>query len=68
MKHELEGITATMLSRRLKQLEAAGFVSKTVIASSPPSTSYRLTDVGGELAENLRSIERIDGIAEATSE
>jgi DNA-binding HxlR family transcriptional regulator len=68
MKHELEGITATMLSRRLKQLEAAEFVSKTVIASSPPSTSYRLTDIGEELAGNLRCIEQIDGIDETIKE
>lgn len=68
MKRQLDGITATMLSRRLKQLEAEGLVSKTVIASSPPSTSYRLTADGEKLSHALRDIEEIDTLSDAIDE
>lgn len=60
MERRLDGITSTMLSRRLKQLEAEGIVDKDVIATSPPSTSYRLTETGRELAGILREIEELN--------
>lgn len=62
MERELDGITSTMLSRRLKQLEAQGIVSRDVEATSPPSTSYRLTETGRELARHLREIEQLDPV------
>jgi DNA-binding HxlR family transcriptional regulator len=35
-----------MLSERLRDLEAAGLIERTVIPSSPPKVEYRLTERG----------------------
>ena len=43
------GISPRMLSERLRDLEAAGLVERTVIPSSPPTVEYRLTDRGRKL-------------------
>src|SRR3954454_2084785 len=44
------GISPRMLSERLRDLEAAGLVQRTVIPSSPPTVEYRLTERGRRLA------------------
>jgi DNA-binding HxlR family transcriptional regulator len=44
------GISPRMLSERLRDLEAAGLVERTVIPSSPPTVEYRLTARGKQLA------------------
>ena len=44
------GISPRMLSERLRELEAAGLIERTVIPSSPPSVEYRLTEQGRRLA------------------
>jgi DNA-binding HxlR family transcriptional regulator len=44
------GISARMLSERLRELEAAGLIERTVIPTSPPAVEYRLTDRGRRLA------------------
>ena len=59
-KRALDGITATMLSRRLKELEEERIVSRTVEETTPPSTTYRLTETGQELAEILIQIEELN--------
>jgi len=43
------GISPRMLSERLRDLEAAGLVERTVIPSSPPAVEYRLTERGRQL-------------------
>ena len=62
MERALDGITSTMLSRRLKQLEREGILSRTVEDTSPPSSTYRLTETGRELARLLREIEELNPI------
>lgn len=62
MKRELQGITSTMLSRRLKELEEEGIISRRVVTESPPRTEYRLTETGHELGTYLREIERLKPI------
>jgi DNA-binding HxlR family transcriptional regulator len=44
------GISPRMLSERLRDLEAAELVKRTVIPSSPPTVEYRLTERGRRLA------------------
>lgn len=44
------GISPRMLSERLRDLEAAGLIERTVLPSSPPAVEYRLTDRGRRLA------------------
>lgn len=59
MKREIDGMTAAMLSRRLKELECHGFVDRTVEETTPPTTSYRLTGQGVEFARLLSEVEEL---------
>ena len=54
----VSGISPRMLAERLRDLEAAGLVERTVIPSSPPTVEYRLTERGrqlGPLIEAMRA-------------
>lgn len=57
MKRELDGVTATMLSRRLEELACHGLVARTVEETTPPSTTYRLTERGAAFAARLLELE-----------
>jgi DNA-binding HxlR family transcriptional regulator len=46
MEREIQGITARMLSKELKDLEANGIVTRTVYDSIPVSVEYELTKSG----------------------
>ena len=50
------GISPRMLSERLRDLEAAGLVERTVIPSSPPTVEYRLTERGQRLAPLIEAM------------
>ena len=53
----IAGISPRMLSERLRDLEAAGLIQRTVVPSSPPMVEYRLTARGrrlGPLIEAMR--------------
>src|SRR5438309_1873969 len=50
------GISARMLAERLRDLEAAGLIDRRVIASSPPSVEYRLTQRGMALAPLIEAL------------
>jgi len=50
------GISPRMLSERLRDLEAAGLVQRTVIPSSPPTVEYRLTIKGRRLAPIIEAM------------
>ena len=55
------GISPRMLSERLRDLEAAGLVQRTVLPTSPPTVEYRLTEQGrrlGPLIEAMRDYAR----------
>jgi DNA-binding HxlR family transcriptional regulator len=55
------GISPRMLAERLRDLEGAGLVERTVIPSSPPTVEYRLTARGrklGPLIEAMREYSR----------
>jgi len=43
------GISPRMLAERLRDLEAAGLISRRVLPTSPPSVEYRLTERGRKL-------------------
>jgi len=49
-------ISAKVLSARLKDLEKRGVLSRTVLATTPPSVEYALTDLGEELVPAIRAI------------
>lgn len=58
LRRAVDGMTATMLSRRLEELDCHGLVDRTVADTTPPTTTYRLTPQGHEVVEQL------DGLAE----
>ena len=51
--------SARVLSARLKELERRGIVTRTVMATSPPSVEYTLTGFGHELVPAINSIARV---------
>jgi DNA-binding HxlR family transcriptional regulator len=54
----IEGISPRMLSERLRELEAAGLIERSVLPTSPPTVEYRLTERGrrlGPLIEAMRA-------------
>ena len=52
----VRGISARMLSERLRDLEQAGLIERTVIPTSPPQVEYHLTDHGRRLRPVLEAM------------
>jgi DNA-binding HxlR family transcriptional regulator len=46
----VDGITAKVLTQRLRQLERDGLVARTMYAEIPPRVEYEITDLGRSLA------------------
>lgn len=46
LEREITGISATMLTTQLRELEADGLVGREVFATVPPTVEYRLTEFG----------------------
>lgn len=57
IRDSLDGLTAPILSQRLKELRCHGLVERTVAATTPPTTTYSLTPTGTEIAARLRELE-----------
>jgi DNA-binding HxlR family transcriptional regulator len=51
-------VSARMLTERMKELEAAGIVVRTVDTGTPVRTSYELTEKGRALIPVMRGIEQ----------
>lgn len=56
LRRAMPVISAKVLSARLKDLEGRGVLSRAVLATTPPSVEYALTDLGGELIPAIRAI------------
>ena len=56
LRVDMPKISARVLSARLRELEDRGVVSRRVIASSPPSAEYELTELGHELVPAILAI------------
>lgn len=52
----VDGISPRMLSERLRDLEAAGLIDRTVIPSSPPAVVYVLTARGQKLGPVIQAM------------
>ena len=50
------GISPRMLSERLRDLEGAGLIERTVLPTSPPTVEYRLTMRGRRLAPVIEAM------------
>ena len=56
LRGELPGVSPRALTLALKALAEAGMVERTVLASYPPQTVYRLADRAGNLGPALEQI------------
>ncbi len=52
----LEGITQSTLTKQLRELEAAGFLCRTVYPEVPPRVEYTLTPMGESFAPILEEM------------
>lgn len=64
LQRELDGVTAKTLSERLREMRCLGFIEKEVHATSPPTTTYRLTDHGEDLAAVMTQVESLVAVVE----
>jgi DNA-binding HxlR family transcriptional regulator len=56
IKVAVPGLSDTMLSERLRSLEADGLIERRVIPSSPVQVEYHLTDKGLDLGPVLEAV------------
>lgn len=56
LRYDIPRISARVLSARLRELEGKGVISRKLLATSPPSAEYALTDLGRELVPALQAI------------
>ena len=59
LRLDIPAISARVLSQRLRELEAKGVVTRTVVPTSPPSVEYALTELGRELIPVIDAIVRV---------
>ena len=59
LKRRISGVSAKMLTERLRTLEGAGLVRRHYEATIPPKVTYSLTDRGHELDEVLGKLAEI---------
>lgn len=56
LKHDLAGVSAKMLTQRLRQLVELGIATRTEQPTSPPTVEYDLTALGRELKPAIDAI------------
>lgn len=56
LRADMPGISAKVLSARLRDLQSKGVVLRRVLPTSPPSVEYSLTELGGELVPAINAI------------
>ncbi len=59
LRDDIPGISAKVLTQRLRRLETDGLVLRTVMPTSPPTVEYTLTDLGEELKPVIEAIVRV---------
>ena len=60
LERHIRGISAKILSERLRKLEAYGLISKSVKASKPPRTDYALTKHGTKVVALIAQVRALD--------
>jgi DNA-binding HxlR family transcriptional regulator len=53
LRRQLPGVSAKVLSQRLRELEGEGLIARTVLPCTPPAVEYQLSASGGELVTLL---------------
>ena len=56
LKRDLGGVSAKVLTTRLREMEEKGIITRKVMPTSPPTVEYALTDVGRKIGPALESI------------
>ncbi|UXI69974.1 winged helix-turn-helix transcriptional regulator [Tahibacter amnicola] len=56
LRVDIPKVSAKVLSARLRHMAEIGIISRAVIASSPPSVEYSLTDLGEQLLPAIRAL------------
>jgi DNA-binding HxlR family transcriptional regulator len=56
LKADIKGISAKVLSERLKEMEDVGILYREVMDTSPPTVEYSLTELGRELQPAIAAI------------
>lgn len=56
LRADLPGISAKVLTKRLRELEESGILHRAVLPTSPPSVEYSLTELGQDVLPAIRSI------------
>lgn len=59
LKRSVSGVSAKVLTERLRSLEEAGVIYREVIPSNPPQVNYGLTERGNELSSALDQLNSI---------
>jgi DNA-binding HxlR family transcriptional regulator len=62
LRRDLVGISAKVLTVRLRELERRGAVQRTVKATSPPTVEYSLTELGRRFVPVLEQIAVMGGV------
>lgn len=56
LRRKMKGITQTMLTAQLRELEADGIISRKIYAEIPPRVEYKLTELGLSLKPLIRTL------------
>jgi DNA-binding HxlR family transcriptional regulator len=59
LRGDIPRISAKMLSARLRELESIGVITRSVVATSPPSVEYDLTELGQQLVPAINAIVQV---------
>jgi DNA-binding HxlR family transcriptional regulator len=59
LQHDIAGVSAKVLTNRLRKLEREGVVERVTRPTSPPTVWYSLTPVGQELSAALANVVHI---------
>jgi DNA-binding HxlR family transcriptional regulator len=58
LEREVTGITPTMLTSQLRELEKDGLVSRKIFATVPPTVEYSITDLGDTIKPMINEIKK----------
>lgn len=57
LRRSIDGISEKVLADNLRQLEADGIITRTVIPETPPRTEYALSTTGESMRPIIKSME-----------
>lgn len=59
LRRDIDGVSAKVLSQRLKRLYADGIVERRVMPTAPPTVEYELTELGREILPAVDAIVQV---------